>query len=162
MSEQKTVGSRVVRIEVRVAVGDSLMAASDDPLFLGIRGPCGREFRLQPAHGSALRRGSEDRFVIGAADDPATNIAHPELNDPTSPPLDADSVTGVYLRKSQEPIPNVRAFGEMDDRLEIAEAEIEMSSEGRPKAVRFTRRGPIWLGLVSGLLFEIPRSDSRE
>ena len=162
MSEQKTIGSPVVRIEVRVVVGDGLMAASDDPLFLGIRGPCGREFRLRPAHGSALRRWSEDRFVVGAADDPATNVAHPELNDPTSPPLDADSVTGVYLRKGQEPIPNVRAFGEMDDRLEVVEAEIEMHCEGRPKAVRFTRQGPLWLGLVSGLLFEIPRGDPGE
>jgi hypothetical protein len=50
----------------------------------------------------------------------------------------------------------------MDDRLEIAEVEIEMHSAGRPKAVRFTRRGPIWLGLVSGQLFEIPRSDPGE
>jgi hypothetical protein len=162
MAKHETVGSPVVRIEIRIAVGDSLMAASDDPLFLGLRGACGREFRLLPAQGVALRRASEDRFVLGAPDDPATNVAHPDLNDPTAPPLDADAVTGVYLRKGLEPIPNVRAFGEMDDRLEVVEAEVEIHSQGPPKPLRFTRRGPVWLGLVSGLCLEIPRSDEGE
>jgi hypothetical protein len=159
VAENEAVRSPVVRIEVRIRVGDSLMAASDDPLFLGIRGACGREFRLQPAHGTSLRRGSEDRFVLGAPDDPATNVAHPDLNDPTAPPLDAEAITGLYLRKGQEPIPNVRAFGEMDDRLEIVEAEIEVHGDRRPKPLRFTRGGPVWLGLVCGLFLEIPRAD---
>ncbi len=147
---------QIVRIGVRIQVGSHLMAASDDPLFLGLRGPAGREFRLQPARGRSLRRGSEDHFVIGAPDDPATNLAHAELNDPTAPPLAATQVTGVYLRKGFEPIPNVRGHGEMDDRLEIAEIEVEIEAAGAPKAARFQRSGPVWLGLVSGLQLEIP------
>ena len=48
-----------------------------------------------------------------------SNVCFPELNDPTSPPLDAGAISGVYLRKGLDPIPNVRAVGEMDDRLEF-------------------------------------------
>jgi hypothetical protein len=153
--------SPIVRIEIRVAVGESLMAASDDPLFLGLRGPAGREFRLALAKGKghALRRGSEDRFVLGAPDDPATNVDHAEYNDPTAPVLDAQGIESLYLRKGFEPIPNVRAFGEMDDRLEIIEAEVEIYVQDSSKTIRFVRKGPIWLGLVAGLRFEIPRSD---
>lgn len=149
----------IVRIGVRIQVGTHLMSASDDPLFLGLRGASGREFRLRFAKGKSLRRGSEDRFVIGAPDDPAANLAQPELNDPTAPALAASDLTGVYLRKGFEPIPNVRGHGEMDDRVEIAEAEVEIETEGRPKALRFLRRGPIWLGLAAGLHLEIPRVD---
>ncbi len=134
------------------------MAASDDPLFLGLRGPAGREFRLMPAKGQGLRRGAEDRFVLGAPDDPATNVAHAEFNDPTNPILDAEEIETLYLRKGHEPIPNVRAFGEMDDRLEIIEAGVEIYTRGGPKPIGFVRKGPIWLGLVAGLRFEIPRS----
>ncbi|MEE9606431.1 MAG: hypothetical protein V3U03_01730 [Myxococcota bacterium] len=157
MAKPKTAPCPVVRIRVRIQVGDSLMAASDDPLFLGLRGSSGREFRLHPARGRSLRRGADDHYVLGAPDDSETNVAHPELNDPTAPPLDAASVEGVFLRKGTEPIPNVRALGEMDDRLEIAEAEVEIHSEGQPKALRFARSGPIWLGLVCGQSVEIPR-----
>jgi hypothetical protein len=136
------------------------MAASDDPLFLGLRGPAGREFRLALAKGKghALRRGSEDRFVLGAPDDPATNVNHAEFNDPTAPGIDAEGIETLYLRKGFEPIPNVRAFGEMDDRLEILEAEVEIYTRGGPKPIRFARTGPVWLGLVAGLRFEIPRT----
>ena len=151
--------SPIVRIEIQVVVGKSLMAASDDPLFLGLRGPAGREFRLVLAKGKALRRGSEDRFVLGAPDDPATNVNHAEFNDPTTPVLDAQGIETLYLRKGFEPIPNVRAFGEMDDRLEILEAEVEIYTRDGPKPIRFVRKGPIWLGLVAGLRFEIPRSN---
>ena len=150
----------IVRIAVRIQVGSHLMAATDDPLFLGLRGPAGREFRLLPATGRALRRGGDDHFVIGAPDDPATNLEHPELNDPTSPALAAADVSGVYLRKGFEPIPNVRGRGEMDDRVEVAAAAVEISVEGRPKALRFARQGPLWLGLAAGLEMEIPRADS--
>ena len=34
------------KIVVRIRVGSDLMAASDDPLFLRLGGPAGREFRL--------------------------------------------------------------------------------------------------------------------
>jgi hypothetical protein len=145
----------ILRIGVHIQVGSHLMAATDDPLFLGLRGPAGREFRLLMATGRALRRGSDDHFVIGAPDDPATNLEHPELNDPTSPALAAADVSGVYLRKGFEPIPNVRGRGEMDDRVEVALAEVEISVEGRPKALRFARQGPLWLGLAAGLEMEI-------
>lgn len=150
----------IVRIGVRIQVGSHLMAASDDPLFLGLRGPAGREFRLLLAAGRSLRRGSEDHFVVGAPDDPDTNLEHPELNDPTAPPLRAEDVAGVYLRKGFEPIPNVRGRGEMDDRVEVALAEVEIEVQGRPKALRFARRGPLWLGLAAGLELEIPRADT--
>jgi hypothetical protein len=162
LTEQAAVRSPITRISVRLRIGDSLLAASDDPLFLGISGGSGREFRLQLARGSALRRGSEDRFVLGAPDDPATNVAHPAFNDPTSPPLDAESVEGLYLRKGLEPIPNVRGLGEMDDRLEILEAEVEIHVRDRSEPIRYARQGPIWLGLVAGLRFEVPRVPERE
>lgn len=151
------ISSPIARIHVRLRVGESLMAASDDPIFLGIRGGCGREFRLQLGKGRSLRRGHEDHYVLGPADDKTTNIQHAEFNDPTAPPLDADSVTSLYLRKGFEPIPNVRAMGEMDDRLEVLEAEGEIEVEGRAEPLRFHRRGPLWLGLVSGLRLELPR-----
>jgi hypothetical protein len=151
--------ANAIRIRVRLAVGDSRMAASDDPLFLGIRGPCGREFRLDLKKGRSRRRGQVDLYVLGSPDDSDTNIAHPEFNDPAAPPIAADSVSSVYLRKGFEPIPNVRAIGEMDDRLEIIEASVEIDTELGPASVQFSRKGPIWLGLVAGLRFEIPRVD---
>ena len=66
MSEPAATRSRVTRIEVRVRVGDNLLAASDDPFFLGLTGPSGREFRLLLAHGRTLRRKAEDHFVLAA------------------------------------------------------------------------------------------------
>jgi hypothetical protein len=153
--------SSIVRIEVRLLIGDSLMAASDDPLFLGIRGGSGREFRLQLARGKSLRRGQEDRFVLGAPSDPATNVENAEFNDPTAPALEAQDVESLYLRKGFEPIPNVRGKGEMDDRLEIVEAEVEIHCQDDPKPLRFARKGPIWLGLVSGCRFQLPRTDTK-
>jgi hypothetical protein len=47
----------------------------------------------------------------------------------------------------------------MDDRIEITEAEVEIESEGAVKAIRFSRSGPIWLGLVCGVRFELPRCE---
>jgi len=157
VSETTAAQLPIQRIAVRLRVGEHLLAASDDPLFLSLRGPSGREFRLALKHGRSLRRGAEDHFVLGPPDDPETNVAHAELNDPTSPPLDASQITGVFLRKGFEPIPNVRAVGEMDDRLEIVEAEVEIAVAGRPKPIRHQRRGPVWLGLICGLRLEIPR-----
>lgn len=158
MTRSSEIQKRVVKIRVRVQVGANLLSASDDPFFLGLRGEDGREFRLDLQDGHALRRGSEDLFVLAGPDDPETNVAHPELNDPSRPPIDATRITNVYLRKGSEPIPNVRALGEMDDRLEIDWAEVEVDAEDEPKAALFVRHGPIWLGLVSGLHFEIPRT----
>jgi len=160
MSEQPTTRHPVTQIGVRLLVGSSLLSASDDPLFLGLRGPGGREFRLAMARGPFLRRGREDLFLLGAADDPDSNVANPELNDPTSPAIEASAIEGLYLRKGLDPIPNVRALGELDDRLEIVEVAIEVHAEGRPKPLRFARSGPIWLGLVCGLSLEIPRSET--
>jgi hypothetical protein len=149
----------VAEIRVRVRVGTSLMAASDDPFFLGIRGGSGREFRLNFTRGRSLRRGHEDLYVLAGPGSPATNVDHPELNDPTTPEMFIDSITGVYLRKGSEPIPNVRAMGEMDDRLEIIEAQVEIDAVDQSRALYFERSGPIWLGLVSGVVFELQAVD---
>lgn len=139
------------RIVVGVQVGRDLLAATDDPLFLELTGPAGREFRLQVARGRSLRRGSQDRFVLGAKADPETNVANPELNDPTAPALDADAIVGIALRKGLDPIPNVRGHGELDDRLQVLAVDVEVYVEGEPEPRRWTRSGDFWLGLVSGL-----------
>ena len=154
MSEPAVIRSPIERIEVRVLVGDSLLAASDDPFFLGLTGPSGREFRLLLAHGKSLRRKAEDRYLLGG---PEANVEQPELNDPSLPPLDADGITGAYLRKGLDPIPNVRAVGELDDRLELVEAEVTIHCPGGPQ--RFLRRDPLWLGLVAGMRIELARLD---
>lgn len=151
---------KVLGIRVRLQVGSSLMAASDDPLFLGLRGRCGREFRLLLAHGRSLRRGQEDVYILGAPGGEKSNVAHPEFNDPASSTIDAASITGAYLRKGLEPIPNVRAMGEMDDRLELLEAEVAIDAEGRPGTLVFARFEPIWLGLICGLSVEIPAAET--
>lgn len=158
MAEAGAGHSPVTRVEVRLRIGDHLLAASDDPLFLGLQGPSGREFRLELAHGRSLRRKSEDRFVLGPASGSDTNVKQPELNDPTVPPLDAAGITGVYLRKGLDPIPNVRAVGELDDRLELAEAEVAIHAGG--DVLRFFRAGPVWLGLCAGMQIELARLDT--
>ena len=159
MAENSPIRHPVVRIEARIQVGPNIMSGTDDPLFLGLRGAAGREFRLRLTRDGSLRRGQESRFVFGSPQDPGTNAEMPELNDPTRPPLDADGISGVYLRKGLEPIPNVRGLGEMDDRLEVEAVEVEISVADEPRPRRFARRGPIWLGLVCGLLLEIPSID---
>jgi len=149
------------RIVVRVLVGDDRMAASDDPLFLELLGPGGREFRLDLARGKTLRRGAQDEFILAGPSDPDTNVAHPELNDPAAPPLDASLVVGVCLRKGMEPIPNVRGFGEMDDRLQLRAASVELHVAGEIEPRRFERDGPVWMGLLCGQrlpLAPVPRS----
>jgi hypothetical protein len=153
VSEPEASRSEVRRIEVRLRVGDSLLAASDDPVFLGLSGPSGREFRLLLARGKTLRRKAEDHFVLAGAGAPETNVDDPELNDPNSPPLELEGITGVYLRKGLNPIPNVRAVGELDDRLELLEAEVRIHCDGRSR--RYFRAGPLWLGLVTGMRIEL-------
>ena len=157
MSQPVAVRSPVSRIDVHVEVGDSLLAASDDPFFLGLAGPSGREFRLLLAKGKSLRRKAHDHYVLAGAGEPDANVKFPELNDPTSPPLDLQAIAGVYLRKGQDPIPNVRAVGEMDDRLEIVNAEVVI--HGAEDTARFGRVGPIWLGLNAGLRIDLARLD---
>ena len=157
MPEAAAIRSPIRRIEVRIRVGDSLLAASDDPLFLGLRGASGREFRLKLASGKSLRRKAEDRYVLTAPGDTDANVDMAELNDPTSPPLDSEAITDVYLRKGLDPIPNVRAVGELDDRLEVMEAEVSIHGEGEPQ--RFFRSGPLWLGLNAGLQIDLARLD---
>jgi hypothetical protein len=89
-------------------------------------------------------------------------VAHPELNDPLAPPLDATDIDGVFLRKGFDPIPNVRAVAEMDDRLEIIEAEVEIHVAGRSEPIRYCRQGPVWLGLICGLRLELrPAEDTQ-
>jgi hypothetical protein len=159
MATHATPAQPVQRMSLRIQIGESLMAGSDDPLFLGLRGPDGREFRICFSRGASLRRGAEEHYGLGPAEDADTNVANPRFNDPTSPPIDAARIQGVYLRKGFEPVPNVRGIGEMDDRLEIIEAELSVYAAGRAKPLRFLRRGPIWLGLLSGLRLELSRVD---
>lgn len=152
----------VEKIVVRIQVGKDRMAGSDDPLFLSLAGPQGREFRLQLAHGRTLRRGAEDVFVLGPPGAAETNVAHAELNDPTRPPIHLAGVVGVALRKGLEPIPNVRGLGEMDDRLLVDDVEVELHVRGRGEPVRYRRPGGFWLGLVAGLRFDLaPVSEER-
>lgn len=158
MSEPVAIRSPVTRIDVRLQIGDHLLAASDDPLFLGLRGSVGREFRLLMARGKSLRRKSEDHFALGPATAADTNLADPHLNDPTAPLLDVDGIEGVYLRKGVDPIPNVRAVGELDDRLELARVEVVIHAEGAAP-LRFGRQGPLWLGLNAGMSIELARLD---
>jgi hypothetical protein len=162
MAAHATLAQPVQRLTLRLKIGASLMAGSDDPLFLGLHGVHGREFRVRFARGSSLRRGSEETFCLGAPDDPETNVANPALNDPTAPPIDAARIEAVYLRKGFEPIPNVRGLGEMDDRLEVIEAELAVVARGRAKPLRFLRHGPLWLGLLSGLRMDLPRIEDGE
>ena len=140
----------ILRIVVRVNVGTDRMAASDDPLFLELLGPGGREFRLAPEHGKALRRGAHDEYVLAGKEAAACNVGQPERNDPRAPDLDATRVLGVCLRKGMEPIPNVRGFGEMDDRLQILHARVELHVEGAETPRVYEREGPVWLGLACG------------
>ncbi|MBW2269028.1 MAG: hypothetical protein JRH16_10645 [Deltaproteobacteria bacterium] len=144
----------IERIEVRIQVGDDRMAATDDPIFFGLRGAAGREFRLQLARRVGLRRSSDTHFVLAPAAD--ANVAHAELNDPTEPPLCAAAVESCYVRKDSEPIPNVRGLGEMDDRIQIVRVEVAVHAAGLANARRFVREGPFWLGLVSGAVLEVP------
>ena len=159
MATHATPAQPIRRMTLRIQIGESRMAGSDDPLFLGVHGPQGREFRVRFARGPSLRRGGEETFCLGSPNDPETNVANPAFNDPTSPAMDAALVQNVYLRKGFEPVPNVRGMGEMDDRLEVLEAELSLHTAGRGKPVRFLRRGPIWLGLVSGLRLDLARLD---
>lgn len=159
MSPVSPARAPVRRIVVRLQIGSDRMAATDDPFFLVLEGPGGREFRLQPARGAGLRRGGEDRYVLGAPQEPETNVAHPALNDPTAPPIDAAALAGISLRKGLEPIPNVRGLGEMDDRLQLAAAEVELHVEGEPKPRRWTLAGSVWLGLICGLRASLVRAE---
>ncbi|NNL65748.1 MAG: hypothetical protein HKP30_05860 [Myxococcales bacterium] len=149
----------VTRIVLRLQMGSDRMAATDDPVFLGLRGPDGREFRVAPAHGKALRRGGDEQFVFGAPDDGETNVAEPALNDPNAPALDAARIQGLYLRKRQDAFPNVRGMGELDDRLQVEAVEATLEcADGSTH--RYARRGPIWLGLTSGLSIELAPAGS--
>lgn len=160
MNESISATPRVRRIEVAVRVGTDRLAATDDPLFLELLGPHGREFRLELAQGKQLRRGGEDRWVLAGADDPDTNVALPALNDPAVPPIDPGQIFAVGLRKGMEPIPNVRGLGEMDDRVQLVSVEVLLHVEGEAKPRRYAREGPIWLGLVCGQRITIPRTES--
>jgi hypothetical protein len=150
-------GQPIRRIVVRVAVGNDRMGGTDDPVYLRLSGPAGREFRLKLARGRSFQRGKVSSLVLGGSEDSETNIAHPELNDPSRPALAIGEVERVLLVKGMEPIPNVRGVGELDDRLLIdsAEVSIEPDDGGEPRS--FRRDGPFWLGMVSGMSLELAR-----
>lgn len=150
--------SRVRRITVQVQVGPDRMAATDDPIFLGLRGPQGREFRLQPLKGKPWRKGSKTTWVLAGANDPESNVAMPDLNDPARPSIQSGAIEGAYLRKGLDPIPNVRGHGEMDDRIQIESIEVTLHTHDGSE-VRFGRGEEFWLGLVCGLFMELPRVD---
>ena len=150
----------VARIEVELHIGSGLMAGSDDPLFLRLGGSSGREFRLQLDKGKGLRRGGEDLYVLGSPDDPATNVANAALNDPSSPALDLDGIDRVRLVKRGDFPPNVRGVAEMDDRVQLEEAEVRIFEKGNDVPHRYHRTGPHWLGLVCGLILELGRIDA--
>lgn len=85
-------------------------------------------------------------------------MAHAEFNDPSEPAIDLDAISEVCIRKGLEPIPNVRGVAELDDRLQIMFAEVElMSADGTSRS--FQREGPIWLGLMSGLWMQLVPAD---
>ncbi len=149
----------VEKIVVRLKVGDHRMAATDDPVFLRVIGPSGRDFRLAQAHGKYLRRGHEDVFVLSSPKDPDSSVAHAELNDPTEPAMWVEGIDRLVLWKGLEPIPNVRGLGEMDDRLLVEAVEVDLHLADRSDPIRHRRTGPIWLGLICGLSFEIPRTE---
>ena len=142
----------IQKIVVKIKVGSHRMSATDDPLFLHLHGPSGREFRLLLAHGQSLRKGSTDEYVLGPAGDADTNVEHAELNDPTAPAIDSKGVKRVSIRKGLDPIPNVRGIAELDDRVEIlaARVEIHTATDGAP-TICYEREGPFWLGLSCGL-----------
>jgi hypothetical protein len=147
------------RIVVGVHVGTDRLAGTDDPLFLELVGPGGREFRLEFSQGRALRRGALDRFVLGGPNDPETNVANPDLNDPTDPPLDANRVLGISIRKGLDPIPNVRGRGELDDRVQLVAVEVDLYVDGQPAPRRWIQEGSVWLGLVCGMRMSLVASD---
>lgn len=148
---QATVENPIQKIVVKITVGSHRMSATDDPLFLHLHGPSGREFRLLLAHGRSLRKGSADEYILGPAESADTNVHHAELNDPTVPPIDNAGVKRVSIRKGLDPIPNVRGIAELDDRVEILAARVEIyTAEGGTPSC-YERTGPFWLGLSCGL-----------
>ena len=151
-----------MKIVVRVKIGDDRMAATDDPMFLRLEGPTGRGFRLAPARGRSFRRGQEEVFVLASPSDPDTNVAHAELNDPSTTPLYARWIQRAVLYKGMEPIPNVRGLGEMDDRVQIERVTLELERAGDDHSICYERRGPFWLGLVCGLEIDLDPVDTSE
>ena len=153
---QRVAAQPIEKIVVRIRIGTELMAGTDDPLFLRLGGPAGREFRLALARGKSFRRGREDVFVLGSPDAPDTNVSKAALNDPGSPAIDLSAIEAIQLVKGQEPLPNVRGIGEMDDRIKVEEIDVSVYAKGA-QPVRFYREGPHWLGLVCGRTLELAR-----
>ena len=142
MSTQAAASNPIQSVVVRVQVGSDRKAGTDDPVFLRLAGPGGREFRLTLAKGR-----------------PDANIDHAELNDPSAPQLDASGIERVELYKGLAPIPNVRGLAELDDRAQIDRVEVEIHGSADSEPLRFAREGPFWLGLVCGFRIELASLD---
>lgn len=148
---QDTPANPIRKIVVQITVGSHRMSATDDPLFLHLHGPSGREFRLLLAQGRSLRKGTTDEYILGPPEDEETNVEHAELNDPTAPAIDSRGVKRVSIRKGLDPIPNVRGIAELDDRVEIQKARVEIHTADGGPPIDYERHGPFWLGLSCGL-----------
>ena len=156
MSTQAAASNPIQSVLVRVQVGSDRKAGTDDPVFLRLAGPGGREFRLCLAKGRTLHRGDLNVFVLGGPD---ANVGHAELNDPSAPQLDASGIERVELYKGLAPIPNVRGLAELDDRAQIDRVEVEIHGSADSEPLRFAREGPFWLGLVCGFRIELAALD---
>ena len=82
MSTQGASSHPIQAIVVRIQLGRDRKSGTDDPVFLRLTGPCGRDFRLLLAKGRTLHRSEENIFRLGV---PEANIDHPDLNDPLPP-----------------------------------------------------------------------------
>jgi hypothetical protein len=159
LSTQATTSNPIERVVVRVQVGSDRKAGTDDPVFLRLGGPGGRDFRLNLAKGRTLHRGDLNVFVLGGPD---ANVDHPELNDPTAPQVYASGIERVEIFKGLAPIPNVRGVAELDDRAQFDRVEVELYSSGETEPRCFAREGPFWLGLVCGFSIALAALDPPE
>ena len=69
MAEKNTVSSPIVRIGVQRKVGERLMAATADPVFLELPGEDGQEVCLRRNGGKSPRPGQEEPPRCGSSED---------------------------------------------------------------------------------------------
>jgi hypothetical protein len=137
-------------ITVELQVGPDSVAASPDPLFLGLYGPGGgREFRLDaPTFEEFNQAGKSVRLQLGTGCCPKPNdrqvswSSQGHGNDPSIYGIDLDGVEFVYLRKQLlegKPQDNILVLQWVDVRL-CDGSEIR----------RFGSSGRLWFGLETG------------